>query len=95
MALNAEVLAEMAFKKYRENMEQEHPAFVKSRKLIKTPRDDGSVDYTFTEEIGPIEVRREDIMPLLSALSEAIVEHITVHGEVQSVASGTITRNIT
>ena len=95
MALDANVLAELAFVKYRNNMEQEYPSSVKSRKLVTTPRDDGSIDYSFIEDIGPIEVRRKDIMPLLSALAEAIVEHITKHGEVQSVTSGTITRNIT
>lgn len=95
MALDATVLAELAFSKYSERMREEHPNAVLSRKLIKIPRDDGSVDYNFVEETGPIEVSRREIMPLLTALSEALVEHLTVHGEVQSVASGTITRNIT
>lgn len=95
MALDATLLANLAFGKYRDKMREEHPNTVLKRKLIKIPRDDGSVDYNFNEETGPIEVSRKDIMPLLTALSEAIVEHLTAHGEVQSVASGTITRNIT
>lgn len=95
MALSATVLAEMAFLRYRQKMREEHPNTVLQRKLVKIPRDDGTIDYTFSEETGPIEVKREDIMPLISALSEAIVEHLTQHGEVRSVTSGTITRNIT
>ena len=95
MALSASVLAELAFKKYRDKMQEEHSETLVSRRLIKIPRDDGTIDYDFNEEYGPIEVNRKDIMPLLRALSEAIVEHLTEHGEVRDVASGSITRNIT
>lgn len=82
MGLSAAVLAESAFAKYREKMEEQHPNVVKSRKMSKIPRADGSVDYAFQEDVGPIEVRREAIMPLLSALAEAIVEHVEASAEV-------------
>lgn len=95
MALSSTVLAELAFVKYQEKMREQFPEVVKSRTVLEIPRADGSTDYEFQEETGPIEIKQEDIMPLLSALAEAIVEHMTEHAEVQSVANGTVTRNIT
>jgi len=94
MALSATVLAELAFLKYQTNMRDQFAEVVKSRTVVERPREDGSTDYTFNEEVGPIEIKREDIMPLLSALAEAIVEHINEHALVQNVANGTLTRNI-
>lgn len=94
MALDAEVLAELAFSKYQGNLRNQFPEVVKSRTVVERPRADGSTDYSFNEEIGPAEVKREDIMPLLSAFAEAIVEHINEHAVVESVASGPYTRNV-
>lgn len=94
MALDPEVLAELAFSKYQENMRAQYPKVVKNRTVEEIPRADGSTDYTFQDETGPMEVKREDIMPLLSALSEAIVEHINEHALVTDVASGSLTRNV-
>lgn len=94
MALDAEVLAELAFSKYQTNMRSQFPEIVKNRSVDEVPRADGSTDYVFNDQTGPIEVKREDIMPLLSALSEAIVEHINEHALVGNVANGTLTRNI-
>lgn len=94
MALNAEVLAELAYLKYQTNMRDQFPEAVKKRVVVERPRADGSTDYSFSEEVGPIEVKREDIMPLLSALAEAIVEHINEHAVVENVYSGSVTRNV-
>lgn len=95
MALDAAVLAELAFSKYEANMREQNPEVLLNRETTVTTLDDGSVDVTFDDETGPIEVRREDVWPLLSALAEAIVEHINEHAEVQNVANGTLTRNVT
>lgn len=95
MALDADVLSEMAFARYQEKMQAQHPAVVRHRTMSRVPRSDGTEDFTFSEDIGPVEVRREDIMPLLSALAEAIVEHITEHAEVQNVSAGGLTRSVT
>lgn len=95
MALDANVLAELAFVKYQENMRAENPNVLKNRKTLEIPRDDGTVDYQFEDELGPIEIVKKDIMPLLLAVSEAVVEHLTEHAEIQSVSAGAVTRNIT
>lgn len=95
MALDAEVLAEMAYQRYSDKIKEAFPEAVKSRIAQQMTLDDGTVETQFVEETGPLEVERKDIMPLLSALSEAIVEHITQHAEVQDVASGSLTRNVT
>lgn len=94
MALDAVVLAELAFTKYAANMEEQFPEVVKNRETEQVTKDDGSTELSFTEETGPIEVRREDIMPLLTAVAEAVVEHFNENAEVQEVADGTETRNI-
>jgi hypothetical protein len=95
MALDAEVLAELAFSKYQVNMREQHPEVLKNRTVRQVPLDDGSTNIEYDDETGPIEIKREDIMPLLSALAEAIVEHMNEHAEVRTVAAGTETRNIT
>jgi len=94
MALSSDVLSELTFSKYQGKMQAAHPLVLKHRKVREVPRDDGSVDYAIDEEHGPIEVKREDIMPLIQAMSEAIVEHFTEHAEVQDVANGALTRNV-
>lgn len=95
MALDATTLAELAFTKYASKMQTQHPEVVKARTTAQETRADGTTALVFTDETGPLEVRREDIMPLLSALAEAIVEHMNEHAEVQNVANGTQIRNIT
>lgn len=75
-------------------MRDQFPEVVKDRTVVERPRADGSTDYSFNEEVGPAEIKREDIMPLLSALAEAIVEHINEHAVVENVDTGAYTRNV-
>lgn len=95
MALDPEVLAQLAFTKYETKMQEQNPEVLLNRQTTVNTLYDGSVSLEFTDETGPIEINRDDIWPLLSALAEAIVEHINENAEVQNVASGSVTRNIT
>lgn len=95
MALNAGTVTSIALARYQEKMQEEFPDVVKNQRILKLSRDDGSVEYEVLEERGPIEIDIKSIKPLISAIAEAVVEHITEHGEVRNVTSGLTTRKIT
>ncbi len=72
--MNEDQLAEQAINIYKEEMRSQRA--VLNRVITQRPREDGSIQYTATDQIGPIEIDAEKMRPLMKALARAIINHL-------------------
>lgn len=82
MALDTDVLSELMVSNFVEE-KANGPDEVQSREAEVVPLEDGSSETNVTEETGPPDVKPEDIRPLMSAISKAIVDHLTENAFVE------------